>query len=192
MILKAAIVLVILGGSMQTNFVPSTNFIVKDFEGEYSNDPHDAGGATMEGVTQATYDAYRASHKLPTQPVKRMSIPERNEIYKFEFWDAIKGDYLVSGFDLSIYDCAINSGPPRAIKLLQKTLGLPADGKIGHTTIQALQTVPNVTNLITAYNNKRLSWLHALRDARFFDRTWSGRVAELNKKSLEIYTKGSW
>ena len=40
------------------NFQACLAFTLK-YEGGRSNDPHDPGGPTMEGVTQATYDAYR-------------------------------------------------------------------------------------------------------------------------------------
>jgi lysozyme family protein len=46
-------------------------------EGGFSNHPKDPGGATMKGVTQATYDAWRKSEGLPPQSVKLISSQSR-------------------------------------------------------------------------------------------------------------------
>ncbi len=75
---------------MDTNFAPAIEYIVKTFEGGYSNTPHDPGGATYQGVTQAVYNAYRLRKSFFRQPVNLMSLAERNEIYKFQFWDAVR------------------------------------------------------------------------------------------------------
>ena len=46
------------------------------WEGGYSNNPNDPGGATMKGVIQKTYDDYRKSKGLPLQGVKAISDSE--------------------------------------------------------------------------------------------------------------------
>jgi lysozyme family protein len=47
---------------------------------------------------------------------------------------------------------AINAGPSRAIKLLQKSAGVTADGKLGPKTLEAVKTVDN-NSYVDARNN---------------------------------------
>jgi lysozyme family protein len=83
------------------NFQACRAFTLK-YEGGRSNDLHDPGGRTMEGVTQATYDAYRVKKALGRRDVFTMGAAERDEIYRKEYWDLINGDGLRAGEDLCV------------------------------------------------------------------------------------------
>src|SRR3990167_8354222 len=87
----------------------------------------DPGGLTRNGVTWATYDAFRISKGLPKRSVKLITNAEVTEIYK-QFWDNVRGDDLPSGLDWAVFDFGVNSGPGRAIKELQRVLGVKVDG----------------------------------------------------------------
>ena len=65
------------------NFQACRAFTLK-YEGGRSKDLHDPGGRTMEGVTQATYDAHRVKKALGRRDVFTMSAAERDEIYRKE------------------------------------------------------------------------------------------------------------
>ena len=112
---------------------------VSKLEGGASNHPADKGGLTMAGVKQATYDAYRRRKGLPPRPVTQSTQVERVEIYRAEFWTPVRGDAMPAPIDLLIFDMAVNSGPDRAIKTLQRALGVTADGVFGAQTLRALQ-----------------------------------------------------
>lgn len=83
-------------------------------EGGFSDHPEDNGGETMWGITHRTYDAYRRAKGLPTQSVQEITRSEMIEIYRREYWDAVRGDDLPAGVDYAIFDFAVNSGPGRA------------------------------------------------------------------------------
>lgn len=58
--------------------------------------------------------------------------------YKVNFWDVLKLDDLRSqGTANHCYDCAVNRGTGTAAILLQKILGVMADGIVGPVTIKA-------------------------------------------------------
>ena len=99
---------------MRQNFRTSLTATLK-YEGQYSRHPKDPGGATMRGVTQATYDAWRKRHGHMPQDVRKITTAELEAIYKRDYWDRCKCDDLPSGVDLAVFDCAVNSGPVRAI-----------------------------------------------------------------------------
>ena len=48
-------------------------------------------------------------------------------LYKRKYWDKVQGDELPSGIDYVVFDAAINSGPGRAVKLLQACVGVEVD-----------------------------------------------------------------
>ncbi|RWK20700.1 MAG: N-acetylmuramidase, partial [Mesorhizobium sp.] len=152
-------------------------------EGGYSNHPADPGGATMKGVTQRVYDAYRKSKGLALRSVKRITGQELFEIYDRQYWDAVKGDLLPSGVDYVVFDGAVNSGPKQSIIWLQRALGPlykgRLDGVMGVGTIAAVQACNDHDALIDRICDQRLIFLQHLNTWPVFGRGWSSRVAEV-------------
>ena len=89
------------------------------FEGGYSNDPGDPGGATEWGITHINYDAYRKRKGLPFQSIRLITKDEMHEIYRHDYWDALHCDDLPVGYDLCVLDFAVNSGTGRAAQFVQ-------------------------------------------------------------------------
>jgi lysozyme family protein len=137
------------------------------YEGGRSNDPRDPGGRTMEGVTQATYDACRAKKALGSRDVFAMSAAERDEIYR-EYWDLVNGDALRAGEDLCVFDFAVNSGVARA------------------RAISAVCRKSEVVDAIGKICAHRLSFLHALRTWRYFGTGWGRRVAACEALAIRM------
>ena len=152
-------------------------------EGGYSNNPKDPGGATMKGVTQRVYDAYRRGRGEAPRPVKGIATNELNEIYDRQYWDAVKGDQLPAGVDYVVFDGAVNSGPGRSIMWLQQAFR-PADtgridGVLGMGTLAALKADTNNDALIDRICNARMAFLRHLGTFSTFGRGWTARVAEV-------------
>lgn len=152
-------------------------------EGGYSNNPKDPGGATMKGVTQRVYDAYRKSKGLSMRSVKGIQTAELNEIYDRQYWDAVKGDQLPAGVDYVVFDGGVNSGPGRSIMWLQQALRPaykgPIDGVMGVGTLAALQANTNNDALIDRICDTRMSFLRHLGTFPTFGKGWTARVAEV-------------
>lgn len=155
-------------------------------EGGYSNDPADPGGATMKGITQRVYDAFRKAGGLPYQPVRFIADVEVASIFRKQYWAAIQGDLLPAGLDNAVFDEAVNSGPVKAIKDLQVLLNLRADGQIGVLTEAAIRGVDDRAGLINRYCDRRLSFLHHLSIWKYFGKGWSNRIASVRKLSLQL------
>lgn len=145
------------------------------YEGGYVNHPKDPGGATMEGITQRTYDADRRRRGLAMQSVRQMEPFERDAIYKVQYWDAVRGDDLPSGIDAAVYDYAVNSGPGRAARELQAVLGVAQDGVIGVMTLDAAQAA-NPFAVIKGLCERRLAFLRRLKHWPTFKTGWTRRV----------------
>lgn len=149
-------------------------------EGGYSNHPKDPGGATMRGVTQRVYDAYRDRKVCARQAVKSIDVLELNEIYRTSYWDLIRGDELPVGVSYVVFDGAVNSGVKRSVMWLQKALGVVADGVMGPATVAAAKSA-NPMNLISKICATRLAFLKALKTWPTFGKGWARRVEEAEK-----------
>ena len=148
---------------MQSDFERCLANVIVD-EGGYSDDKHDPGGATMEGITQLKYNAWRRSHKMPIQWVHHISADELREIYKSEYWDKTQCDCLPVGLDYCVFDEAVNSGVARARKALASMS-------------------PNVTPEleIRHFNDVRLAFLKSLSTWRYFGDGWTSRIEKVEK-----------
>ena len=69
------------------------NFLLEE-EGGWSNHPSDRGGATMFGITQATYNAWRKKKGKAPLTVRNITQQEAKDLYKEEYWDAAGCDKL--------------------------------------------------------------------------------------------------
>ena len=71
----------------------------------FANDPVDSGGATMVGVTLATFKEYRKRKKKPTPTVKDLkaiTYEEWRDILKTMFWDKVACRFPFRGW-LPVY-----------------------------------------------------------------------------------------
>jgi len=162
--------------------------IVLAHEGGYADNPADPGGATNMGITRKTLARWRAVSpwwNLPKSAVRDLGMDEAGRIYRASFWDRIKADTLPSGLDLALFDYAVNSGPDRAVKSLQRTLGVVADGQVGPLTLRAIAG-RNVAALIEAICSQRLSFLTQLTTFAIFGRGWRRRVQDIRAAALGL------
>lgn len=135
----------------------------------------------MKGVIQRVYDGYRQRKNLPLQSVAKISEVELMDIYKKQYWDAIKGDQLPQGVDYVVMDGAVNSGPSQSIKWLQRALGVTADGVIGQATLAAVEMINDMDALIAKILQRREAFLRALKTFKTFGKGWMSRVSQVKK-----------
>lgn len=152
-------------------------------EGGYVHHPRDPGGATNQGVTQRTYDAYRRGKGLRLRSVRMLTADERDVIYRQQYWDAVSGDKLPDGVDYVVFDGGANSSPKQSIKWLQRALGAAytgrVDGVIGIATLAALKETENHDALIDRICDRRMAFLRALDTWGDFGKGWTRRVANV-------------
>lgn len=106
----------------------------------YSNNPKDPGKATLDGVTQRTYDAWREHEDLPKRPVRLMTPEERGRIYFTRYWIGEGSPSVLAnaGMPLSAigqFDWAVNAGPQRGTWYVQAAVGARPDGIWGPYTL---------------------------------------------------------
>lgn len=154
------------------------------WEGGYSNDKYDSGGATMRGVTTSRYRAYRKRKGLPPRPVRQVTDKELREIYHTYYWTPVWGDEIPKGLALAVFDFGVNSGPTRAIRYLQAVLGVRQDGEMGPITLEALEGV-DVEKAIRQICDARLRFVRGIGTYWRFGRGWENRIAGIRRACLE-------
>ena len=168
---------------MIENFDKAIEHTLKE-EGGFVNHPSDPGGMTNLGVTAKVWEEW-VGHPVDEKQMRALTPDDVAPLYKRKYWDACRADELVSGLDYAVFDCAVNSGVGRAIKLLQGCVGVVVDGGIGPTTMAAVkQAVP--TSLIEDFCDARLNFLRALSTWPTFGKGWERRVNEVKEEALRM------
>lgn len=142
-------------------------------EGGYSDQKADPGGKTRWGITEAT--AKNASY---TGDMRDLPMDMAKAIYRADYWARIRADELPEGLRYVMFDAAVNSGPPQAVRWLQAAVGETVDGIIGPRTLSAAkQLEPNALKL--AMLAQRLRFMSNLPTWPAFGRGWARRIADL-------------
>lgn len=165
-----------------------------EHEGGFTDDPHDPGnaqgdghgntGSTMLGVTAFAWSKY-TNEPSPPELMRNLTVDMVEPFYKSQYWDAIKGDELPSGVDVSCADLCVNAGPGRAAKILQKVVGATADGAIGPATLAAVNAM-EPSKILTGYYEERESFYKGLSTYPRYGRGWSRRNTETLEKAKEL------
>ena len=119
-------------------------------EGGFVNNPADHGGPTNMGITLATLQRNKAGATVAD--LQALTTAQAGAIYLAEYYYAPGINKLPEPLQAQVFDIAVNSGPGRAIRLLQGVLGVPQDGLLGGVTCDtAVATIashgaPYVTN----------------------------------------------
>lgn len=168
---------------MKLNFPTCLNETLV-YEGDWSDHKQDPGGATMKGITIGRFREFKG-RQVTKAELRAISDADLRAIYKTGYWDEVAGDLLPSGLDHVAFDGAVNSGPQRGAKWLQKGLGIAADGKIGKATLAAARASDPVA-VISRACVARMGFLRGLRTWGTFGKGWSRRVAHVEVFAVKL------
>lgn len=153
-------------------------------EGGFVNNPKDPGGMTNLGVTKVTWEMW-TGHPVSEKEMRNLTPELVAPMYKRKYWDKVSGDLLPSGLDHAVFDFAVNSGPGRAAKVLQRILDVKQDGDIGLNTLEKVMSIDS-SKLIADYNAARLAFLQALPTWADFGNGWDTRVAAVKTEATKM------
>jgi lysozyme family protein len=122
--------MILKGAMMKTNYDAAFAKII-GVEGGYQSPEQaiarsDSGGETHFGISKRQY---------PNLDIKNLTMADAMGIYKRDYWDMVKGDFLPAPLDLFVFDSAVNQGVVSAIIMLQKSIGVAQDGVMGKDTM---------------------------------------------------------
>lgn len=152
-------------------------------EGGWSDHPDDPGGATMRGITLATFR--RRQPGATKEDLRRISDADLRHIYRVDYWRPVRGDDLPAGIDMATFDAAVNSGVTQGSKWTQRALQVTADGRIGTATLAAAAAADPVP-VIRKACELRMGMLRGLKTWGAFGRGWSRRVASVEARAVAM------
>lgn len=164
--------------------------VILKHEGAWSDHPLDPGSATNMGIT---FETFRRSAKslLGIDPtldnLKKLTKEQAGIIYKSLYWDTIQGDLINSqALATLIFDGHVNMGR-NGIKLLQRELGVTADGDLGPKTLTVLnQSAPSI--VFEGLKDARIKFYNSLvvrkPELKVFLNGWLNRI---NSFKYEIH-----
>ena len=176
---------------MPTNaFEAALNFVLR-WEGGFVDHPADPGGRTNRGVTQKTYNAWRAVQGLPERDVKLIDDADVHAVYESGYWRPPRCDLLDRPLDLVHLDTAVNMGPGRAVRFLQQAVGCGVDGGFGPATQRAVSEC-RPSDTLDTYCNIRENFYRQIvarkPEQSVFLKGWMNR---LNSLRLEVGLPGA-
>lgn len=166
------------------DFERALDFVLR-MEGGYVNDPDDRGGATNMGVTQDTYNAWRASQDLPFVDVADITGEEVAEIYRDRYWNAVGADKLAWPMSLVMFDMAVNHGNIGAKKILQEALQVAPDGIVGPVTAARMHMArpDSLADEVLWSRAEKYRRISANGNQDKFLRGWMWRIAAIRKEA---------
>ena len=139
--------------------------VILDHEGGYVNDKRDNGGETKYGISKRSY---------PDLDIKNLSKKQASDIYRKEYWNKIRGDYLPFSVALVLFDMSVNMGVKRSVKFLQRIVGSRADGILGDKTLEStLHISPQY--IVERLTKERIMYYSRLDDFKNFGEGWVSR-----------------
>ena len=153
----------------KNNLIP----IIKKWEGGYSDNPNDRGGATNSGVTLAVYQSVYGKSKTKND-LKRMTSDQWNYIFTKLYWNKWKADEIKNQSIANILVDWVWLSGLGTIKKIQALFGLTADGIVG---------------------NKTLSYINSNNQEEIFNKIWNRRKQFYdslvkNNPSQTVFLKG--
>jgi lysozyme family protein len=139
------------------------------YEGGYTNDPRDPGGATNWGITIADARMYW-KHDASPADVRAMPKSVAIDIYRQKYWAKMDCDNRPAGPDFVDFDYGVNSGTGRVAKL--------------RAALDPQQLAPIA--YVKAACAARSSFLHGLRTWGVFGKGWGRRVADVEATGVSM------
>ena len=150
--------------------------VILDHEGGYVNDKRDNGGETKYGISKRSY---------PDLDIPNLTKEQAGRIYRKEYWNKIRGDYLPFGIALVLFDMSVNMGVKRSVKFLQGIVGAKRDGILGDRTMEALHHLSR-QYICEQLTKERIMYYIRLDDFDEFGNGWVSRSIETLSVALLI------
>ena len=153
------------------------------WEGGEVDHPSDPGGYTKSGISLRFFR--QINPRATAADVKALTPPEIAEIYQDWFWQPAKCDRLPPALALALFDTAVNMGVKTAVKLLQRALGVTADGVIGQKTLEAAFMVREESTLAAFIAERNWRYVN-LKGFLVFGKGWLRRSAACHSEAMRL------
>lgn len=122
-------------------FLRGLTWLMRSEGTEFVDHPHDHGGPTRYGITQASWSAF-VGHVATRDEVRAITPDDATRFYHQTYWLPLQLDALsdanLEPVALAIFDQAVHSGAVTAMRLVQRAAGARVDGRMGPVTLSAI------------------------------------------------------
>ena len=157
---------------------------------KYTNHPADRGGPTKWGITLKTWQDYNRNPALSEADVQGITELQARTLYHQQYIIEPGFTNIYSDFLLAVVaDAAVNHGPRRATKWLQRAVGTRQDGVVGPITTAAVNSssVFDTTLKFLAYRIKFYGYLVSRDHSQaVFAHGWNSRAAKWLERLAEL------
>ena len=153
-------------------------------EGSYTEGKNDPGGETKYGICKRAY---------PKEDIKNLTPDRAKELYYKNYWLPSYCEELITlNFPLTsivLFDTSINCGCKTSKILLQKAIGVEADGMIGKQTVNGLKLYKDL-DMCNRLLDRRKEYYDLIISKNVklgvFKKGWYNRINNLRKKVEEL------
>ena len=161
-------------------------------EGGYVKDPNDPGGATNLGVSlravrlrDADKDGrldFDLNHDgvVDDFDIRMITRTEAAQLYQADYWNMARCFEFPPEVGIALFDAAVLGGPRAAVALLQKSLKVNPDGRVGPATIGASKGRP-ARQIVARFMAERTGFYAGLKQAPHFMTGWAKRLFQLDQ-----------
>jgi lysozyme family protein len=170
-------------------------------EGGYQNDASDPGNYTGGRIgvgslvgTKYGISAGAMSNYLgrPATVADMQGVTQEfaKPFFRDRYWNPVNADNLPLGLDYAMADMSYHSGPSRAVRNLQNTLGTPTTGTLSMADYNAISAHGNPQALAGQYNANRRVFLQGLNNYEHNKNGWNARLDNI-QNTLAGWNKNS-
>jgi lysozyme family protein len=165
-------------------------------EGGYQNDASDPGNYTGGRIgvgslvgTKYGISAGAMSNYLgrPATVADMQGVTQEfaKPFFRDRYWNPVNADNLPLGLDYAMADMSYHSGPSRAVRNLQNTLGTPTTGTLSMADYNAITAHGNPQALAGQYIANRRTFLQGLNNYEHNKNGWNARLDNIQNKLAE-------
>ncbi|MGL4470101.1 MAG: glycoside hydrolase family 108 protein, partial [Plesiomonas sp.] len=118
-----------------------------------------------------------AAMTYPELDIRNLTIDQAKTIYKRDWWDKFCMWRYPAAMQYQMFDAAINHGVGRANQMLQRALGVTADGKIGPVTLEAANKA-DLNDLLLRFIAERLQYFTEVKTWKTYCTGWTRRMVQ--------------
>jgi lysozyme family protein len=144
---------------MKTNFKECLAFVLLRAGGFKDN--RNPEKAKNRGITLR---AYRQNYGSIMDLEDLKNIPRKHveHIYRSRYWNKVGANAYPPGVDCIVFSAAVDKGVYKALKWLQKAVGVKPDGILGDVTIEAVKACEHPYDIIKKYMQLREGFFRRL------------------------------
>jgi lysozyme family protein len=126
----------------------------------------DSGGLTKDGISQKAY---------PKLDIANLTPEQAKDIYLTDYWQAAHCDNLPWPLSMFVFDSAVNQGVEKAVRLVQRAVGVPEDGFLGPNSMAAIAKLP-LSETCSLFMARRALEYGKTKDFATYGKGWLKRL----------------